>query len=332
MAVPATGSIIPLPEALLAHPGAHVINNLSVNLSLPDGSARLFLQLLTTAHGPILAKKWVTGPLAPYVSLTQHHSAAADPNGFLREVEARYPGLVRSHPLTDRDVFRDGRVVPRSMQYEADRMTIYYGDLELSYRNRQLEENGWRLPEARIMVPRVWTGLSQEAAELDLLLGAQRRAEETNKMRTDHAAALATADKQAVAACVALKAEHQAELAGARTERDSARAETARTAAKVDALAADLARIGGQLVAERKRATDAEDENAQLREHTRQSALAMSLLQRPRGTSVLTRPEDLPGIPDDISVVNSVHTGGTSVAGTVAVSSQWTSCWMPVKP
>jgi hypothetical protein len=92
--MPATGSKAPLPEALIAYPGAEVIQNLTHNLILPDGSVWLFLQMLNTQHGPLLVEKWVKGPLAPRMTLT--YQTNTDPRAVLERIEARYAGLVLS--------------------------------------------------------------------------------------------------------------------------------------------------------------------------------------------------------------------------------------------
>jgi hypothetical protein len=92
--MPATGSMAPLPEALIAYPGAEVIQNLTRNLILPDRSVWLFLQMLNTQHGPLLVEKWVKGPLAPQMTLT--YQIDTDLRAVLEKIEARYTGLVLS--------------------------------------------------------------------------------------------------------------------------------------------------------------------------------------------------------------------------------------------
>jgi hypothetical protein len=110
-------------------------------------------------------------------------------------------------------------------------------------------------------------------------------------------------------------------LEAANAERDAARAEVLRAAARLQVYGAEEARLTGLLKEERSRVAgvearltgllkeersrlaEVEAENAQLREHVRQSAMAMTLLQRPRGTTA--RSGDSSSMPGDVSVVRS---------------------------
>jgi hypothetical protein len=104
------------------------------------------------------------------------------------------------------------------------------------------------------------------------------------------------------------------DIAKAAALTDAAQSNTLALKLSIVHLRSQLAAETSRANCESKRAADAEAENAQLREHVRQSAMALTLLQRPRGASAGSGPSY--DVPDDVSVVRSDATraAGASTA------------------
>jgi DNA-binding protein H-NS len=95
MNVPETGSRTPLPQIVKIYHNARVVENLTRNIFIGDNFIHLFLQLITADGRLFLVEKWVTGPLAPHLSISSPSLGPdGNPEALLDLAQSRYIGQV----------------------------------------------------------------------------------------------------------------------------------------------------------------------------------------------------------------------------------------------
>jgi hypothetical protein len=302
-----TGSSDPLPLAdlTLSKPRVCIIEpGLSATLNFIGAGHNLTIQILTSNLGIHIAIHVLNGPFA------EHQSVTKEPHGTAwRPILAR---ILSSMPPCIRLQARDGGDLGMSVSPE------YYFSWKciLTGSNIPRKTGYYIVSNDRFILATYTTmdpygGIVESIREYIEIKSISTR--ELTAVAEKHAAELANITKSHTAELTIIMEKHAAraheleeQCQGAEIRIASAEAEREALASRLTAAVAAAAAADGAARARAAEYKALETENAQLREHVRQSALAMSLLQRPRGMTVPDNASSS-GIPDDVSAVHTVR-------------------------